>query len=117
MILQHLEAQEESHKEMQGLAESMTHLADQLDKLKDVPNSKEMYRTISKYPEIMEEVVDFIHNWLESWLGAYTSAWDGISTEPSVQPSTFSLSLRRTGLSSYGRRWMDLGISLLQILQ
>jgi len=115
--LQHLEAQEESHKEMQGLAESMTHLADQLDKLKDIPSSEELCRTISKYPEIVEEVVEFIHHWLESWLGVYLSAWDRISTEPLVQPSTFSLSLRRTGLSSYGRRWMDLGISLLQISQ
>jgi len=115
--LQHLETQEESYKEMQGLADSMMHLADQLDKLKDVPNSKEMYRTISKYPEIMEEVVDFIHHWLKSWLGAYLSTWDRISTEPLVQPSTFSLSLRRTGLLSYGRRWMDSGTSLTQILQ
>jgi len=102
---------------MQSLAESMLHLADQLKKLDDVLNSEELRCTMSKFPEMMEEVVNFIHNWLESWLGAYTSAWDEISTEPSVQPSTFSLSLRRTGLSSYGRRWMDLGISLLQILQ
>jgi len=69
---------------MQGLAESMSHLADQLHKLKDVPSSKEMYRTIGEFPVVMEEGVDFIHNWLESWLGAYPSAWDGISTEPSV---------------------------------
>jgi len=98
---------------MQSFAESMTHLADQLDKLKDVPNSEEMYRTISQFPVMMEEVVDFIHKWLESWLGAYPSAWDGISTDQSVQPSTSSLSLRRRELSNYGRRWMDSGIGLL----
>jgi len=102
--MQHLEAQEESHREMKGLADSMTHLADQLDMLKDIPSSEELCRTISKYPEIMEEVVEFIHHWLESWLGVYLSAWHGILTEPLVKPSTFSLSLRRTGLSSYGRR-------------
>jgi len=102
--MQHLEAQEESHREMKGLADSMTHLADQLDMLKDIPSSEELCRTISKYPEIMEEVVEFIHHWLESWLGVYMSAWDGILTEPLVKPSTFLLSLRRTGLSSYGRR-------------
>jgi len=85
---------------MQSLAGSMTHLADQIDKLKDVPNSKEMYCTISEFPGMMEEVVDFIHNWLESWLGAYASAGDVILTDPLVQPSTSSLSLRRTELLS-----------------
>ena len=66
---------------MQSLAESMLHLADQLNKLRDVPNSEEQCGTISKFPEMMEEVVDFIHSWLESWLGAYLSAWDRTSTE------------------------------------
>jgi len=102
---------------MKSLTGSMTHLADQIDKLKDVPNSKEMYRTISEFPGMMEEVVDFIHNWLESWLGAYPSAGDVISTDLSVQPSISSLSLRRTELLSYERRWMDSGIGLLQISQ
>jgi len=100
---------------MQGLTEGMTHLADQLDKLKNVPNSEGLCRTITKFPGMMEEVVDFIHHWLESWLGAYPSAMDGILTEPSVQPSISSLSLRKTELSSYGRKWMDSGIGLLQI--
>jgi len=102
---------------MQGLAESMSHLADQLHKLKDVPSSKEMYHTINEFPVMMEEGVDFIHNWLESWLGAYPSAWDGISTEPSVQPSTSLLFPRRTELLSCRRRWMDSGIGLLPISQ
>jgi len=102
---------------MQSLAGSMTHLADQIDKLKDVPNSREMYRTISEFPGIMEEVVDFIHNWLESWLGAYPPVGDVITTDLSVQPSTSSLFLRRTELSSYERRWMDSGIGLLQMSQ
>ena len=102
---------------MQSLARSMTHLADQIDKLKDVPNSREMYHTISEFPGMMEEVVDFIHNWLESWLGAYPPAGDVISTDPSVQPSTSSLFLRRTELLSYRRRWMDSGTSLLQMSQ
>jgi len=56
---------------MQSLAESMSHLAGQLKKLEDVLNSEELRRTISRFPEMMEEVVDFIHNWLESWLGVY----------------------------------------------
>ena len=102
---------------MQSLAGSMMHLADQLDKLKDVPNSKEMHHTISEFPRMMEEVVDFIHNWLESWLGVYPSAGDVISTDLSVQPSMSLLSLRRTELLSYERRWMDSGIGLLQISQ
>jgi len=102
---------------MQGLADSMMHLADQLDKLKDVPNSEELCRTIGKFPGMMEEVVVFIHHWLDSWLGAYPSAWHGISIEPSVQPSTSLLFLRRRELSSYGRMWMNSGIGLWQILQ
>jgi len=69
--LRHLEAQEESHKAMQSLSESMSHLADQLKKLEDVLNSEELRHTISGFPEMMEEVVDFIRNWLESWLGVY----------------------------------------------
>jgi len=55
---------------MQSIAESMSHLADQLNKLR---NSEELCGTISKFPEMMEEVVDFIHSWLEIWLGAYLS--------------------------------------------
>jgi len=93
----------------------MSHLADQLKKLEDVLNSEELRNTISRFPEMMEEVVDFIHNWLESWLGVYWSAWDEISAESSVQLSTFLLSLRRTELSSYRGRWMDSRFSLLQI--
>jgi len=102
---------------MQSLAGSMTHLADQIHKLKDVPNSKEMYRTISEFPGMMEEVVDKIHHWLKSWLGAYPSAWDVISTDLSVQPSTSLLSLKRTELLSYERSWMDSEIGLLQMSQ
>jgi len=56
---------------MQSLAESMLHLADQLKKLDDVLNSEELRCTMSKFPEMMEEVVNFIHNWLESCLGVY----------------------------------------------
>ena len=108
----HKKNQEESHKEMQSIAESMSHLADQLNKLR---NSEELCGTISKFPEMMEEVVDFIHSWLEIWLGAYLSVWDETSTELLVQPNTSSLSLRRTELSSCRRRWMDIGTSLLQI--
>jgi len=48
------------------LSSYMMYLADQLNKLKDVPNLKEMYCTISKFHEIMEEVVNFICNWLKS---------------------------------------------------
>jgi len=48
---------------MQSIAESMSHLADKLDKLRD---SEELCGTISKFPEMMEEVMDFIHSWLKS---------------------------------------------------
>jgi len=56
----------------------MLYLADQLDKLRD---SEELCGTISKFPEMMEEVVDFIYSWLKSWFGTYISVWDRTSTE------------------------------------
>jgi len=69
---------------MKDLAESMRVLAGQLDKLKEVPKSDELCLTISKFPGLMEEVVDFIEKWLESWSGAYFVMWDGLTTESLV---------------------------------
>jgi len=68
-----LEAQEESHEAMQDLAEGMSILARQLDRLKEVPKSDQLRRTINEFPGMMEEVVDFIEKWLESWSGTYFS--------------------------------------------
>jgi len=56
---------------MKRLAESMTLLANQLNRVKKVPNSKELYRTISEFPEMMGEVMDFIQEWLENWTRTY----------------------------------------------
>jgi len=58
---------------MQGLAKSMNTLAGQLDRLKDIPKSHELRRTISEFPEMMEEVVNFIEQWLASWSGGYSA--------------------------------------------
>jgi len=58
---------------MQDLAEGMSTLASQLDRLKDIPKSHELRRTISEFPKMMEEVVDFIEQWLESWSGRYSA--------------------------------------------
>jgi len=54
---------------MQDLAGGMSTLAGQLDRLKDIPKSHELRRTISEFPEMMEEVVNFIEQWLASWSG------------------------------------------------
>ena len=56
------------------MAESIGILASQMDRLKKIPKSKELQLTISEFPRMMEEVVDFIENWLKSWLGAYLVA-------------------------------------------
>jgi len=56
---------------MKRLAESMTLLANQLNRVKKVPNSKELYHTISEFPEMMGEVMDFIQEWLENWTRTY----------------------------------------------
>jgi len=56
---------------MRDLAEGMSILAGQLNRLKDILESDELGRTISEFPGMMEEVADFIAQWLESWLGEY----------------------------------------------
>ena len=69
---------------MKNLAESIRNLPSQLDRLKQVPKSKELCSTINEFPEIMKEVVGFIENWLKSWSGAYSVMWDGSATESLV---------------------------------
>jgi len=59
---------------MQDLAEGMSILAGQLDRLKEVPKSDQLQLTISEFPGMMEEVVEFIEKWLESWSGVYSAA-------------------------------------------
>ena len=56
---------------MQRLAESMSTLADQLDRLKQVPKSNELGTTINEFPGMVEEVVDFIQKWLKDWTRTY----------------------------------------------
>jgi len=57
---------------MQDLAESMSKVAGQLDRLKEVPKSDDLRSIIGEFSEMMVEVVDFIEQWLESWSGAYS---------------------------------------------
>ena len=62
---------------MKSLAQSMSTLAGQLNRLKQVPKSNELGTTISKFPGMMEEVVDFIQKWLKNWTRSYKFIWDG----------------------------------------
>jgi len=71
--LQHFKDQEESHKSIQDLVESMCILAGQLDRLREVRESEELHNTINEFSGMMKEVVDFINKWLESWSGAYSA--------------------------------------------
>ena len=57
----------ESYEAMKSLANSIQVLADQLDRLKEVRISDRLCRTMREFPEIMEEVVNFIWRWLKSW--------------------------------------------------
>jgi len=59
---------------MQRLAESMSILADQLNRLNPVSKSNQLRQTIGEFFKMMEEVVDFIQNWLGSWSGTYSFA-------------------------------------------
>jgi len=43
---------------MKSLAESITLLASQLDRVKKVPNSKELCHIINEFPGMMEKVMD-----------------------------------------------------------
>jgi len=56
---------------MQDLAEGMSTLAGQLNRLRDILESDELGHTISEFRGTMEEVADFIAQWLESWPGGY----------------------------------------------
>jgi len=56
---------------MKSLAESMTILVNQLDRVKKAPKSEELRHTINEFPVIMEEVMDFIQEWLENWTRTY----------------------------------------------
>ena len=66
---------------MKNLAEGIRILASQLDRLEEVPKSKELCATISKFPRMMKEVVDFIEKWLKSWSGVYSVIWEGLTTQ------------------------------------
>ena len=66
---------------MKSLAWSMSTLAGQLNRLKQVPKFNELGTTICKFPRIMEEVVDFIQKWLKNWIHSYQFIWDGSLAE------------------------------------
>ena len=57
----------EPYEAMKSLANNIQMLADQLDRLKEVRISDQLYRTTREFPEIVEEVVNFIWRWLKSW--------------------------------------------------
>ena len=69
---------------MQDLVEGMRILAAQLYKLRELPKTEKLRNTISEFPGMMEEVVEFIDKWLESWSGAYSVLWNGLVTESLV---------------------------------
>jgi len=56
---------------MKSLAESIRTLAGQLNRLKKVPNSDELWQIINEFPGMMIEVMDFIQEWLEHWTRTY----------------------------------------------
>jgi len=68
LFLQHLKTQEETREAMKSLANSIHVLAGQLNRLDQVPTSHELHSTMSEFPDIMKEVVDFIWRWLKSWM-------------------------------------------------
>jgi len=58
---------------MKSLANNIQVLAGQLNRLDEVPTSHQLRSIMSEFPEILEEVVDFIWRWLKSWMCMYKS--------------------------------------------
>jgi len=73
LFLQHLRTQEETREAMKNLVNSIEVLAGQLNRLDEVPTSDQLRNTMSGFPEILEEVVNFIWRWLKSWMCMYQS--------------------------------------------
>jgi len=73
LFLQHLKTQEETPEAMKSLANSIQVLAGQLKELDEVPTSDQLRSIIREFPEILQEVVDFIWRWLKSWMCMYQS--------------------------------------------
>jgi len=70
-------------------------LAGQLNRLKKVPQSDALRGTINEFPNMIEEVINFIQTWLENWTSIYQFARDIFFTECNVQSSTSLLLLKR----------------------
>jgi len=66
---------------MQSLAESMRVLVGQLNRLKGIPISDELSRTMREFPVLTEEVMNFIQKWLESCMCTYRFIWDVFMTD------------------------------------
>ena len=68
-----MRTQDEAYEAMKTLANSIEVLADQLNRLDEVLTSHELRSTMTEFPDIMKEVVDFIWRWLKSWMCMYQS--------------------------------------------
>ena len=71
IVLQHLKTQGETREAMKSLANSIQVLAGQLKELDEVPTSDQLRSIMCEFPEILQEVVDFIWRWLKSWMCMY----------------------------------------------
>ena len=80
---------------MKNLVESMIVLAGQLNRIKEVRQSDALRGTINEFPNVMEEVINFIQTWLENWTGMCQFTRDVLFTECNVQSSTSLLLLKR----------------------
>jgi len=65
LFLQHVKTREETHKAMECLGNSIKELAGQLERLNEVPKSDQLRSTMREFPDIMEEVVNFMRGWLK----------------------------------------------------
>jgi len=88
---------------MKNLVESMIVLAGQLNRIKEVRQSDALRGTINEFPNVMEEVINFIQTWLENWTGMCQFTRDVLFTECNVQSSTSLLSLKKTKQVDYRR--------------
>ena len=84
----------------------MSDLAGQLDRLKEIPKSEELCRTISDSPRMMDEVLVFIQEWLRSWTCTYAFVLNGFMTESLALAKHILVQAQKDKQLAYGTNCM-----------
>ena len=80
---------------MKSFTWSISTLAGQLNRLKQVPKSNELGTTISKFLGMMEDIVDFIQKWLKNWMHLYQFIWHGSLAESVISVKYMLIAIQK----------------------